>query len=195
MNPQLYTILYGPDSLNHQLFMLINHATDPVLDAVLPVVNALGGSWAVYVYVPLLLLISLMNKELMPRRYIWVYCLATAFGILLEEGLKQYFQVPRPALAIGLDQVRVLGPLKLKNSFPSGHAVFSFMTATVIGYRRPWRWKAPLFSVALLVGYARVYMGAHYPLDVAAGAMVGIFAGLVVWQGYEWVGSRQKEKG
>ena len=69
------------------------------------------------------------------------------------------------------------------------------MTAFTLSYRRSWRWKVPLLSIALLVGYARIYMGAHYPLDVAAGGVVGGFAGLVVWQGYEWVESRRKREG
>lgn len=191
MNSSLYIALYGPQSLNHQLFMLINHATNPIFDAVVPICTSLGGSKAVYVYAPILLFISLINKEAMPRRYVWVYCLGTALALLMEGVLKDYFHIPRPAMAIGLDQVRVLGELKLKNSLPSGHASFSFLTAFVLGYRRSWRWKAPLFTSALLVAYSRIYVGAHYPLDVAVGAVVGVMSGWVVWKGCGWLGGKR----
>lgn len=186
MSPHLYQTLYGPDSLNHQLFMILNHATNPVFDAVMPVFTWLGGSWAVYPYLALLLAIFYINKEVMPRRYIWVYCLATVLAVLLEYSLKVYFHVSRPALAIGLEHVRVIGEVKLQNALPSGHAVFSFMTAYVLGHRRSWKWKMPLYCFAVIVAYQRIYVGAHYPLDVLAGGVVGVFSGFVVWKGYEW---------
>lgn len=187
----LYTILYGPESLNHQLFMLLNHAANPLFDAIMPIFTWLGGSWAIYPYLALLLTISFVNREVMPRRYVWVYCLATALAILLEESLKGYFHVPRPAAAIGLDKIRVIGEVKLKNALPSGHAVFSSMTAYVLGYRRSRAWKVPLYAFALVVAYQRIYVGAHYPLDVIAGAAVGVFSGFVVWQGYKRVAARR----
>lgn len=192
MSPQLYQTLYGPDSLNHQLFVLLNHATNPVFDAIMPIFTWMGGSWAIYPYLALLLAISFINKEIMPRRYVWVYCIATVLAVLLEEITKAYFQVPRPAMAIGLEHVRVIGEVKLKNALPSGHAVFSFMTAYVLSHRRSWRGRGPLYSFAVIVAYQRIYVGAHYPLDVLAGGVVGVFSGFVVWKGWETVSGRNR---
>jgi undecaprenyl-diphosphatase len=189
MPPQLYALLYGPDSLNCQLFAAINQAHHPLLDPLMQAMIFLGGSRTVYLYAAILLVVSLVNRELMPRRYVWVFCVATAGGILVEELLKGLFHVPRPALAIGLDKIRVLGDIKLKNSLPSGHAVFSFVLAQALSYRRSRAWKLPLYSFACLVAYSRVYVGAHYPLDVAVGALVGIGSGFCVWKGWE-VGAR-----
>ena len=187
MPSSTYTLLYGPDSLNCKLFMAINQAHLPLLDPLMQAMIALGGSRAVYLYAVLLLCISLASREAMPRRYVWVFCLATAGGMLVEELLKGVAQVPRPALAIGLDKIRVLGEIKLKNSLPSGHAVFSFVAAYALSYRRSRAWKLPLYSFACLVAYSRVYVGAHYPLDVAVGALVGIGTGYCVWKGWEVV--------
>ena len=195
MNHELYLQLYGPESLNHRLFMLLNHAANPLLDVIAPLFTTLGGSWAVYVYIPLLLAISILDRDLMPRRTVWLYCLATVLGILCEELLKDLLQVPRPAVAVGLGQIRVVGAAKFGNSLPSGHAIFSFVTAYMLGYQRSWRWRSPLYLCAVLVCWSRVYVGAHYPLDVTAGAVVGTGVGFLVWKGYERLSARRDTTG
>jgi membrane-associated phospholipid phosphatase len=62
-------------------------------------------------------------------------------------------------------------------SFPSGHALIAFAVATLLApyLRRPWQLVA--FGLALLVCFARVYLGAHNPLDVTAGAGAGLVVG------------------
>jgi undecaprenyl-diphosphatase len=64
-------------------------------------------------------------------------------------------------------------------SFPSGHATVSFACATVLALAVP-RLAWPLFTVAALVAFSRVYVGVHYPGDVLAGAILGVAIGLVV---------------
>jgi undecaprenyl-diphosphatase len=65
------------------------------------------------------------------------------------------------------------------SSFPSGHAASSFACATVLGALVP-RLRVPLFVVAALVAWSRVYVGVHYPVDVLAGAVLGTLVGLLV---------------
>lgn len=62
-------------------------------------------------------------------------------------------------------------------SFPSGHALIAFAVATLLApyLRRPWQLVA--FGLALLVCFARIYLGAHNPLDVTAGAGAGLVVG------------------
>jgi len=65
-----------------------------------------------------------------------------------------------------------------RNSFPSGHTGFSFMTATVLACKYP-QWRIPLYLLATTVGITRIYLGRHYPLDVLAGATIGT---ITAWQ-------------
>ena len=59
-------------------------------------------------------------------------------------------------------------------SFPSGHTSTAFATATTMSIQfKRWYVVVPAFAWATGVGYSRLYLGEHYPTDVAAGAVVG----------------------
>lgn len=59
-------------------------------------------------------------------------------------------------------------------SFPSGHTASTIATATALSLAYPkWYIVAPAFLWAGTVSYSRMYLGVHYPTDVAAGAILG----------------------
>lgn len=58
------------------------------------------------------------------------------------------------------------------HSFPSGHTASAIAFASGAGRVMPIV-SLPLYSLAALVGYARVHTGVHYPGDVFAGVMIG----------------------
>ena len=76
--------------------------------------------------------------------------------------------------------------LERGNSFPSGHTANNFAVATVVFlfYRRR-GWLA--FVPAALVGYSRMYVGAHWPTDVAASCVLGTLLGILVVRGLAWL--------
>ena len=55
----------------------------------------------------------------------------------------------------------------LDPSFPSAHAAFSFMMATLLALWFP-RYRVIFFIVAGFIGWTRIYLGLHYPTDVMA---------------------------
>jgi undecaprenyl-diphosphatase len=62
------------------------------------------------------------------------------------------------------------------SSFPAGHAATAFAGATLLTYVAPRLW--PLFAtLAVAIGFSRVYVGVHYPTDVLAGAAIGVAVG------------------
>ena len=58
-------------------------------------------------------------------------------------------------------------------SFPSGHSASSFACAALLAWLTPLP-KVPLFALAALIAFSRVYNGVHYPLDVLGGAALGL---------------------
>lgn len=71
--------------------------------------------------------------------------------------------------------------------FPSGHTSRAFALAAIMAKLYP-RWRVPLYCGAALIGFSRVYVGAHYPTDVIAGAILGTAVSLAYWR---YVGKRE----
>lgn len=106
------------------------------------------------------------------RPWLWV---RVGAAILVAEGLsgalKVWIERDRPPLADPDPQPLV--ELPATYSFPSGHAAVSFACATVLALAVP-RLRVPLYALAALIAFSRVYVGVHYPGDVVAGAVLGI---------------------
>ncbi len=101
------------------------------------------------------------------------------FAMILEfiivYCLKFAVDRPRPFVTYEID---ALINAFNSTSFPSGHTAQLFCAATVIGiFRR--KYAAPMFILAIMVAVSRMYLYAHYPTDVLAGAVIGIVVAFV----------------
>ena len=93
-----------------------------------------------------------------------------------------------------MEGARILVGCTNSFSMPSNHAANSSAIILAISYMSgKWvRWMA--LTVAMLVGFSRVYVGVHYPSDVLAGALAGIAVSILVIKLYKWASVRYKSK-
>ena len=105
--------------------------------------------------------------------------LGTATLWLVVELLKFLAHRSRPF--VRLAEARVVGYRPFGRSFPSGHASQAFfMAALVARHFHSSAWILfLLYPAALLVAITRIYVGAHYPRDVLAGAILGSAWGML----------------
>jgi undecaprenyl-diphosphatase len=110
----------------------------------------------------------LLDRE---RRHGWVRG-ATAVGAAyaLNSAIKGVVRRQRPAFA----ELPALVATPTALSFPSAHASSSFAAARAYSSLLP---AGPLYAVAGAMALSRVYLGVHYPSDIAAGAALGMALG------------------
>lgn len=108
---------------------------------------------------------------------LWAVIIASLLTTLWVHGLKPVLHIPRPAGVLSTDMIHIIGPILRNGSFPSGHTATAFMIAGVCGLLSRNRLiLIVLLTLATLAGISRIAVGAHWPLDVAAGAFGGWLA-------------------
>ena len=105
--------------------------------------------------------------------------LAAALGVLLAWGLSRLVKetIERGRPAVLLDDVTVRDSAD-GYGYVSGHSAVAFGLATVLTALLPGRWRWVPYPVAAGVGFARIFFGAHLPLDVVGGAGAGLLGGV-----------------
>ncbi|NQV27511.1 MAG: phosphatase PAP2 family protein [Rhodopirellula sp.] len=129
-----------------------------------------------------ILVTTFLHLERRPARAHFVV-VVTVIGYSLSMVLKALIARPRPHIVPWLSHVHSL-------SFPSGHSMMSAVVYLSLGLMlsdltsrrlvKTFFVVAPL-TISALVGFSRVYMGVHYPTDVAAGWWLGISWSLTCW--------------
>ncbi|MBB6499045.1 phosphatase PAP2 family protein [Pedobacter cryoconitis] len=112
---------------------------------------------------------------------------ASLVSLIFSSLLKKIFAVPRAAAVFDNHSFVILGKtLTGNNSLPSGHSitVFTILTVLLFGFmpkklKYKILWSIFIVITGLIFAFARVGAGAHYPLDVIIGCIIGYISGLL----------------
>src|SRR4030066_717455 len=158
----------------------VEFVKSPYLNDIMSWLSYLGKGWIQALFCLVLIAIGLIIKKdekIVDAGKKGIYAVA-ASGIL-SQVIKHIIGRPRPKVleAFGF----TLGPSLIPgfDSFPSGHATSSFAFAYTLTTFFPWM-RYLLYGYALLVSISRIYVGAHFPSDVFAGVIMGIWTGRMV---------------
>ncbi len=169
---------------NKSIFLLINRYHSPIVDKLMLFFTSTGNGLILATVI--LIMLAICDKKKCFRVFSTVL-LAGVIGGVLVYLLKYKIGTLRPLSVF--PEAHFLGePLKL-GSFPSGHAQLAFSTSAVLAkeYKKSWKF---LYLWALIVGFSRIYIGAHFPIDVIAGGVIGYLSGkFILW--YNWLFNKE----
>lgn len=106
------------------------------------------------------------------RAYLMASLFAAGAAALAAHALADAIELPRPFMQ-GLSPAYINHGAR--GSLPSAHATVMFTVALVLALRPALRRLAGgVFVIALVTGWARIYVGVHFPLDIAAGLLLAV---------------------
>lgn len=162
-------------NLNTELFFQIYNLSqkNPVLDSLM----IFGANELIFITFFLSVLLIILGGAKEKRAF-----LLMIIGLILAEILIMiihiFFFEPRPFAALNLIPLIKHVP---DAAFPSGHT--TMMATVAFAYLFCKSKFFVLFLVAMLwVGFARIYVGVHYPLDILGGILVGFLSVFLVLQ-------------
>lgn len=124
----------------------------------------------------LLFLISRFKKYW--KMVIWAFVSAVFARFVIVDFIRFLWYRPRPFIE---NKVNLLLDYPDKASFPSGHAAFYFGLSTII-YLHNKKLGLFFYGASFLICLARVFVGIHWPLDILAGALIGVLSGLTIYK-------------
>lgn len=173
-------------SLDEKIFFFINHTlVNSILDVAMPFITNLDN-WEIPIVLIVLLLLVKGGKRGRVAIFLLIPVLIASDQVaafVLKPGIGRV----RPCHA--LENVRLLVGCGGKYAFPSNHAtnVAGFAFVFSMFYRKYW---ALFWSIALAIGFSRIYVGVHYPLDVIGGLILGSMFAYVVYNLYLLVATK-----
>lgn len=144
-------------------------------------------------YLPYLLGIFLIFFLFWPKReriknimMVFFSIMAALIARVVVKGIIVFFY-ERPRPYISLSSTKEIGHVDSNEdfqSFPSGHTIFFFaLSAVVYGFNK--KLGTFFFVCSAIIGFARIFVGLHWPSDILGGAVLGILVGWVVYRFYK----------
>ena len=159
---------------DHSLSLwVVSHRVD-LLNPLMWGLSASGRGGIVWLIAGAILTVA---RRMRPSSLVQLAAAILLASLVTDHVLKPRIGRQRPF--VRTSEIRVIGGAPHDASLPSGHSANAFAGAYVLAGTVP-AMRVACWTMALLIALSRVYLGVHYPLDVMAGAIVGLLSGVVV---------------
>ena len=176
----LNEVFYGFDHGLLSVYHGMAEGLGGLLTPLMRVITLVGEKGLVFFLMAFVFMLCASKRDLGVCIFGAVCCGALITNIILKDAIAR----PRPFE--GLDEyyqwwVFVGSPAEDGFSFPSGHVTACAAGMTAIWTMKGKKWVLPSAIIVFLMALSRNYLMAHYPSDVLAASIVGLFSGIVAW--------------
>jgi len=128
--------------------------------------------------IPIIILYLWFRKSDEDKNFSLFLFFTVILGLIISEGIHLVYYHPRPfVLGLGTQLISH----EPDSSFPSGHTVAMFSFALPFLFFKRYKSGTVLVILASLVGFARVFVGVHFPFDIIGGFFVGVAATYILY--------------
>lgn len=157
----------------NKAFLILNQYHSPFFDQFFIYVTNFGDG---LVWLILFIICLFFNKKRIPIVLV-NFLISTAFALFLKRLIFSHELRPVALLKEGF-LIHIVEGVKIhtQNSFPSGHTITAFAVACtiILLLKRGNPYKYLVLIMAFFVGFSRIYLAQHFPIDVIAGGFIGI---------------------
>ena len=163
------------------LFKLINDSGFESIDNIM----ILLSNKIIFIPLYLFLLYKLYNFN--PKKFFWILLSIAVLIFLADFGsvhlFKNMIQRLRPRHLLNLNEIRLIGDCGGQYGFISSHAANMFSISFFISLiLKDLKLFISLFTLASLIGFSRIYLGVHFPLDILGGMFWGILVSIISYK-------------
>ena len=159
--------------INENWFTAVNSLAgkNPILDAIM----IFSAQYLVYI-IPLILLYLWFRDD--DKNFSLFLFFTVILGLIISEGIHLVYYHPRPfVLGLGTQLISH----EPDSSFPSDHTVAMFSFALPFLFFKRYKSGTVFVLLASLVGFARVFVGVHFPFDIISGFFVGVASTYILY--------------
>ena len=144
-----------------------------VLDSVMIFIT----NYVIFLTILLTFILAIKGK-VSEKKALLLIILGIPISILLIKGIHIFISEPRPFVTLHFLPLTDNNP---DLSFPSRHATIMAVIAFAYSYFKS-KWALLFLVLMILVGFSRIYVGVHYPLDILGGFITGIISLVIAKQ-------------
>ena len=157
-------------SVIEKIYRFQHNLNSELFNKIMIFFTILGDNGMIWIAVALILF---LNRK---YRKIWVFSIVSLiiFALAVNVILKPLIHRPRPFSE--LTDITLLIKAPKDYSFPSGHTAASFVMVYIF-FRHIKKYFIPVLITGILIAFSRMYLSVHFPSDILAGIIIGIFSG------------------
>ncbi|MDP3857715.1 MAG: phosphatase PAP2 family protein [Stagnimonas sp.] len=168
--------LYDWGGANVDLFLAIQRTLPDGWIWLPEVLSAIGSYWGA----PAIVVLLLVWRRIQGRQGATTltvplcrFVLGLTLALTTAAFAKALFALPRPFAVLGHAVYRAASAPDTRYTMPSGHSVYIGVLVAALWPVLGWSGRIGLLLLAAAVGWSRIVLGAHFPVDVVAGLALG----------------------